>query len=94
MLGETVALVGRFRRLEFRTLGEGFEQGGEGDGGVQAGQAGSGLERHACVGLGVGEVAGAQVMQGAVAREPEHVRQGTKPAGVASASPNRGRACS
>ena len=82
LLGEAVALIGRLGGLELPALGERLEQHGEGDGGVDAGRAGAGLERDACVRLGVGEVADAEMNKGAVAGEPEHVRERAEPAGI------------
>ena len=72
----------RLGGVELCSLGERLDQHGEGDGGVDARWAGAGLERDACVRLGIGEVADAQMNQGAVAREPEHVRERAEPAGV------------
>ena len=49
---------------------------------MDAREAGAGLERDACVRLGVGEVADSEMKKGAVAREPEHVRERAEPSGV------------
>ena len=80
--GKTVALIGRLGGLGLPALGQRLQQYGQGAGGVEAGQARTGLQRGARVRLSVGEVAGAEVNKGAVARQPEHVGKRAEPAGV------------
>jgi hypothetical protein len=73
LLAEAVALISGLGGPRLPALGERLHQYGEGQGAVGAGWAGPGLEGEACIRLGVGQVADAQMRKGAVAGQGEYV---------------------